>query len=242
MALGPRGLMEWASRQGVRGVRLDAMARGMRAREMERSARRDLASLLSRLELRFAGMDLWIPSEHFADPARADRAMGAALATIDLCADIATLTSEGMGRSISIVLPKAADETARSLGAAAERAGVRIADHGEGSEPRAIPGGSIGVGLDPAVLLARSIDPAHEVTRLMGPSGSRLVSARLSDTDGIGRVTPGSGRLDLLAYGAALSVAGTAGGVVLDLRGLREPADALAASIDAWAASGLGSG
>lgn len=232
----PRAFIEWASDVGVRAVRLDGTMRGLRARELERSARRDLASILRRLELRFAGVDLWIPPEHFADPLRADRAMSAALSTIDLAADLATLTGDGEGRSISLSLPKNADESARAFAARAEAAGVRIADHGEGAEPRSIPGGSLGVGVDPAALLMRTIDPAREVSRL----GDRLVNARLSDTDGLGRAVPGSGRLDVLAYAAALATGDHQGETTLDLRGVRDPASAVPLAVERWTATGMG--
>ena len=240
----PRGLIEWAARVGARGVRLDGRARGLRARELERSGRRDLASLLRRLELRFSGIDLWVPPEHFVDPLRADRAIEAVVGAIDLCADLATLGMYVAGRSVSITLPKGADEAARAIGAAAERAGVRVADHGGGAEPRAIPGGAMGVGIDAATMLLRSIDPAAEVSRMSGASGPRMVSARASDTDGIGRVALGEGRLDLTAYAAALGVAMSgrvdAGDVVLDLRGVREPHEAAVRGLEAWEATGVG--
>lgn len=242
---GPRGLIDWAARSGVRGVRLDGGAKGLRARELDRSGRRDLASLLRRLELRFAGIDLWIPAEHFTDPNHAGRAVDAVIATIGLCTDLATLGLSVAGRSVSIVLPKGADEVARAIEAAAERAGVRIADHGEGAEPRAAPGGAVGVGLDAAALLLRSIDPVAEVSRMAGASGSRLVSARATDTDGIGRVALGDGRLDVAAYAAALSIARgpriDAGDVVLDLRGVRDQGAALERGLAAWVSTGIGS-
>jgi sugar phosphate isomerase/epimerase len=242
---GPRGLIDWAARSGVRGVRLDGRFKGLRARELERSGRRDLASLLRRLELRFSGIDLWIPAEHFADPIHAGRAIEAVIEAIGLCSDLATLGLSVAGRSVSIMLPKGADEAARAIAEAAERAGVRLADHGEGAEPRATPGGAMGVGLDAAALLMRSIDPVAEVSRMAGASGSRLVSARATDTDGIGRVAVGDGRLDVAAYAAALAVTRggrvDAGDVVLDLRGVRSPAEALERGMAAWSATGIGS-
>ncbi|MBX3360884.1 MAG: hypothetical protein KF705_05495 [Phycisphaeraceae bacterium] len=241
----PRGLIEWAARHGARGVRLDASARGLRARELERSGRRDLASLLRRLDLRFAGIDLWIPPQHFTDPARSGRAIEAVAETISLCSDLATLAMHVPGRSVSIMLPRDADEAARAIQAAAERAGVRVADHGEGAEPRSLPDGPIGVGLDAAALLARSIDPALEVSRMCGTSGSRLVSVRVTDTDGIGRVPIGNGQLDVTGLAASLAAAHggrtDAGEAVLDLRAVRDQAVAMAEGIDVWEATGIGS-
>src|SRR5690606_13026801 len=71
---GPRAPIEAAAKAGFRAVALDASAAGLRPRDLDRSARRDLAALLRRLELAFAGLDLWIPPEHFASPEHADRA------------------------------------------------------------------------------------------------------------------------------------------------------------------------
>jgi hypothetical protein len=101
------------------------------------------------------------------------------------------------------------------------------------------------VGLDAAALLVKSIDPATEVARMCGASGSRLASVRVTDTDGIGRVPIGSGQLDLTGLAASLGAARggrvDAGEAVLDLRGLRDQADALARGIDCWEATGIGS-
>ncbi|HBS28785.1 MAG TPA: hypothetical protein DEB06_04900 [Phycisphaerales bacterium] len=43
---------------------------------------------------------------------------------------------------------------------------------------------------------------------------------RLSDLSSTGRVAPGTGRLDLLAFAVAVGVSGYSGHAVLDLRGV----------------------
>ncbi|MEM7756072.1 MAG: hypothetical protein AAF297_10600, partial [Planctomycetota bacterium] len=62
------------SAMGARAIQLDATRAGLRPRDLERSARRDLAATMRREELAFSGVDLWIPPHHFVDPDRADRA------------------------------------------------------------------------------------------------------------------------------------------------------------------------
>lgn len=223
-----RRLIEHAATFGLRAIRLDGTMPGLRARELDRSARRDLASFLRRLGPGFGGIDLWIPPEHFADTARAERAFTTVYEAIDLCAELATLDGRSAGRTLSLTLPANADDIARQVAEAADRARIRIADHGPGASTRAA--GPIGVGVDPAALLSRDLDPGREVARL----SDRVVAPRLSDTDGIGRVTPGEGRLDLLAYAIALSTSLAGIDVVLDPRGLRTPDSQIRESINNW--------
>ena len=62
-----------ASRSSGRRARGSAVTLDARRRLRPRDptvTRRDLASLLRRLELSYCGLDLWIPPEHFADAAR----------------------------------------------------------------------------------------------------------------------------------------------------------------------------
>ena len=61
VAMEPRAAIEWAAGLGYRAVQLDGAAAGVRARDLDRSGRRDLAALLRRLQLGFSGLDLWIP-------------------------------------------------------------------------------------------------------------------------------------------------------------------------------------
>ena len=88
----------------------------------------------------------------------------------------------------------------------------------------------VGVGLDPAALLAAGADPVEAIGQL----ASRLVSARLSDlADGL-RVEAGTGQLDLEAYRAALSVARGVDRVVLDLRQVVDQPGALTRTLNRW--------
>lgn len=227
-AMAARPLLHHAATFRPRALRIDGSLPGLRARELDRSARRDLVSLLRRLGSGFGGIDLWIPSEHFADPIRVERATSAAIEAIELCAELATLDGRAAGRTVSISLPPDAEDVVISLSDVADRTSVRIADHGPDYAARLT--GPIGIGIDPAFLLARDMKPSDEAAR----AGARLVAPRLSDTDGIGRVTPGEGRLDLLAYAIALSTATAGSDVVLDPRGLRDPDVQLREAIDAW--------
>ncbi len=226
-----RRLIEHAASLGPRAIRLDGTLTGSRARDLDRSARRDLASLLRRIDVGFGGIDLWIPPEHFTDPVRSERALDAVRSAIDLCAEMATLDGRPAGRSLSVSLPTDAAAPATEILDAADRASVRVVDHGPDAESRATSGSPFAVGVDPAALLLRSVDPVSEVARL----GQCVVAPRLSDTDGISRVTPGAGRLDLVSYAATLAMLPTSVDAVLDARGLRSPDEQVRETIDAWA-------
>ncbi|HYE62225.1 MAG TPA: hypothetical protein VD997_09530 [Phycisphaerales bacterium] len=217
-APGPRALIEWGAALGYRAVQLDAALPGIRPRELDRSGRRDLASLLRRSQLEFSGLDLWIPAAHFLDPAQQDRAVSAVVGALELTAELARLTSGTP--LVSIALPeKTAPTLLDSLRSAAELHGSTLADH---SWPSRGGEGPLAIGIDPAELLAARLDPAAEVPRLpVTPA-----AARLSDYANAGRVAPGRGQLDVLAYQIALSTKGYRGFAVVDLRRVRNQADA----------------
>ncbi|MFI4897266.1 MAG: hypothetical protein ACIARR_05515, partial [Phycisphaerales bacterium JB059] len=89
-----------------------------------------------------------------------------------------------------------------------------------------------GLGIDPATVLLGGEDPARLA------AGGGVASARLSDADGSGRRPVGAdGRLDVSAYGAALSVGGYGGDVVIDLRGLVSQSEAARRAMEVWRAS-----
>lgn len=229
-----RTAIEWAAKLGFRAVRLDAML--LRARDLDRSARRDLSALLRRLSLECSGLDLWIPPQHFTDPARADRAASAATGAIELAGDLRTLGGSPGPMAVSLTLPdKGAESIVSQL---AERAGTRnvvLADHayptGERSAALASePGAAVRIGIDPASVLMGGGDPAAEASR----AGRALASARLSDASSLGRVAPGAGRLDELAYLVALSTAGFGGHVCLDLRGLPDQTSVALSTLSRW--------
>jgi sugar phosphate isomerase/epimerase len=253
---GPRAAIEWAAAVGARAVQLDATAAGVRARDLDRSGRRDLASLLRRLQLTFSGLDLWIPPEHFLDPGRADRALAAAQGAVELAADLARLIDGSPPPQVSLILPDSPPAgLSEAITAAAVSRGARIADYAireiasgqpASAAPGLVPGmpgptvaahpaqvsadSPIGPGLDPAALILAGRDPAAAAAR----AGAALVSARLSDASMTGRTVPGQGRLDMAAYLASLSVAGYARPLVLDLRGLPNQDAAARTVVQSW--------
>ncbi len=114
-ATNARARIEWAAALGVRAMQLDATSPGIRPRELDRSARRDVASLFRRLEVGFAGLDLSIPPAHFADPAHVDRAVKATCDALTLAADLAALipspgslgaVDSPASRLVAITLPR----------------------------------------------------------------------------------------------------------------------------------------
>jgi sugar phosphate isomerase/epimerase len=242
------GWLAKAAPAGVRGVRLDATMSGIRPRELDRSGRRDLASLLRRGELTYGGVDVFVPPEHLIKADMVDRAMASILGAIDLAADVAALaagavasraTRSANSASVGLAIhEKTPPDVVRTIADHAEARGVRIANHAwpivevSGSDPDA----AIGIGLDSAVALAASADPVGLAARL----GRRLACARVGDVGAGGeRVMPGKGRLDVGAYLVTLATCGYSGPAVLDMRGLKHPAEAMRA-VSAAAAGGVG--
>ncbi len=234
-----RAAIEWVAGCGVRGVQLDATLDSIRPRQLDRSARRDLASILRRQELSLSGVDLWIPSEHFVEPAHAQRAIDALLAAIEFAGELTPLVGAGSRAIVSTLLPELLDggvlaEIERFAG----RLGVRVANHRpERDRPaqsapvllaRGVP--TIGAGVDPAGALLAGVDPAQMVVH----AGERLVSPRLSDASTTARVEPlaREARLDLLAYHVALTTVGHAAHRVIDVRGVADQSRVPAAWIE----------
>ena len=220
---------------GVRGIVLDAGTPGLRARELGRSARRDVASVLRRAELELGGLDLWVPPEHFTSPSRAQRAIDAVGQALEMAGELAPLVGGRSQPVVSVLLPTDLSAEARTtLGAMAQRHGATLADHAfivDG--PTATPG--IGVGIDPVFYLTDGSSPGKAVTR----AGTNLASARLSDTTAMGRCVLGSqgGKLDLRGYAGALIVSGQQW-VTLDVRDLPEPDDAVRRGVEVWRDAG----
>lgn len=233
----PRAELLAAASIGYRAVQLDAASPGLRPRELDRSARRDLAALLRRLQLHFAGVDLWIPPEHLVDPAHAERAIAAIEQGISLVADLDTLVGPNdlgvdRGRVVCVRPPeKLGSDTISHLSSVAGKFGVRLVDFAYPS-PFAVGEGAIGQGIDPAALLATGADPVAAVSTLTAAPAA----VRLTDLDELGRVLPGSrrGRLDLDAFAAVLTVRGFKGCVVVDTRGLAEPHRASQETLKNW--------
>lgn len=237
-----------AQQIGCRAVTWNGAAPGLRARDLDRSSRREAATLLRRAGLEPGGVDLWIPPEHFGDPAHADRAQAAAAGAIELAADMAAGVQGERDRVrpvLNVMLPVLsrgglAEEVIHHLFGKADKHGVRIADHqwpprlGEPID-RASP---LGVGLDPAAVMGAGDDAVSAATRL----GAGLASARLSDLGTAGRCVPGAGnegaggggRLDVRAYADTLGALGYRGWVVVDVRSLAHSARAASRAAAAW--------
>ena len=212
-------------------VTRDARTPGLRARERDRSARRDLAATLKRAELGLAGIDLWIPASHFVEAEHIDRAVAVGVGTIDLAAELASLSAGDA--VVHLTLPdEGGDAAARALAAAAETAGVQLADH---RWPMRSWEGPIAAGLDPAVALMEKADPVSAAT-----SGS-LVSARVSSLgDAAMRVALDAhgSRLDVAAYRASLSLSPLLLTLVTDVRGVHDAKAAALSALNAWEEAG----
>jgi sugar phosphate isomerase/epimerase len=243
----PRKAIEWvasvAPENNARWIQLDATLAGIRPRELDRSARRDLAALLRRSGLGLSGLDLFIPGKHFEDAVTLERALGAVAAACELVDELSRLVDAQ--RVVSVVLPRTAkrekiaksikansgsapdrgpdseshapsgeDEWTRAIGASIT-SGVRLADHANAESPR-IDG--VLAGVDPATALLAGLD----IMKVVGAAGDRIAAARLSDANELGRVVVGTGNLDVLAYLVSLHAARYTSPVVLDLRSLKD--------------------
>ena len=229
-------------------VQLDGTLPGIRARDLDQRARKDLIGVFARRSLQIAGLDLFVPSRHFADPANMDRAMEATLAGIQLAADLGRLT-------VSIALPvkQMTDEQKTVLAQAADGHGIGLAIHAEDQIDellawiKEVDMPALGAAVDPATVLGRSGDPS----KLVGRLGKVLKVARLNDLsvqdgsggssdDGSGmgvglRSIVGAGDLDVVGYRIAVDLASKrTGPVVLDLRGMERPMDAAAEAARQW--------
>lgn len=238
-----RSALSQLSSAGFQAVQLDAALSGLRPRDLDRRARKDLLALLQRLSLRPAGLDLFIPRKHFLEPAHQDRAVGAALAAVELAADLGRLP-------LSLPLPahKLVDEVRRTLLEAADGHGVPLAVHCEDHlddllkwvTDAGLP--QFGVALDPAAALARGQDPATTVQRvsphlLVGRLADLLVEGDDEDDAGaIGtRCALGEGRLDVAGLRLSLDLCPRRlGPVVLDLRGVVNPLAAAQRAQQVW--------
>ncbi|MEM9414737.1 MAG: TIM barrel protein [Planctomycetota bacterium] len=231
-----RGVFSALADLGFRSVQLDAALPGIRPRELDQRARRDLAAAAQRAGLAIAGVDLFIPRQHLLEAEHLDRATQAILAAIQFASDLGRIP-------LSTALPVAEmpDDVSAALLAQADALGVMLAVHAE-DQPEQLAtwvaesgDGVAGVALDPAAVLASQADPVQRLQQ----AGRLLAVARLSDTqrglaDG-SRLPIGSGDLDVTGYRLSADLApNRVGPVVLDLRGLTDPASAAAAGKRAW--------
>lgn len=243
-----REALERLSDAGFTRVQLDAALPGVRPRDLDQRARRDLLALLARRGVGVGGVDLFIPRRHYVEAEHVDRAMAATLAAIVLAADLGRVP-------LSLALPvrQLSEDARKALVEAADGHGVRLAVHAEDQLDELLAWVAevdlyvLAAALDPAAFLARGQDPASIVTRL----GKRLAVARLSDISGgaeggddaaaVGdiasgvRCAVGEGDLDVVGYRVALDLAaGRTGPVVLDLRGLENALAGAARAARVW--------
>ncbi|MCC7205504.1 MAG: TIM barrel protein [Phycisphaeraceae bacterium] len=233
-----RGALDELAHRGFTAAQLDAALPGIRPRDLDQRARRDLAATLTRSGITLAGLDLWIPRDHFTDPEHVDRAVAAAVAAIELAADLGRVPL-----SLSLPIKNLSADVRSALLEAADGRSIRLAVHAEDQLDDLLTWvkdanhPALGLGCDPAALLAMGLDPVATIQRL----ADHLAVARLADwkthtspADGQ-RIPVSQGDLDVIPYRASVDLAShRLGPVVLDLRGLPKPlADAETAN-HAW--------
>lgn len=226
----PRAGLRAVAEGGFRFVQLSATQRGLRPADLDRTGRRDLNAALRRMELICSGLDSFIPTEHFLRADTVDRAVAAVTSAIELAEDLGRV-------AVSINLPtdtqlKEADDSLiiDAIAAAADRCGVSLADH---ALPIANRDG-IGVGVDPAAYLGANEKPDEAVMAHAG----KLISCRLGDLLTTGMRGPlglrTEGRLDVMRYKIALSVAGYQKPVVIDARQWLKPWEGVERTKQVW--------
>ncbi|MCA9295976.1 MAG: hypothetical protein KC983_05650, partial [Phycisphaerales bacterium] len=217
-----KSVLERMTPLGVREVQLSATQPGFRPRELDRSGRRDLLAGLRRHELTLAGLDAWIPAEHFVEVEHIDRAVHAMVQIIELAGDLGRIP-------VSFALPgvtpmnqsgdepagtddagDAVTEVTSTLAAAAERFGITLIDFALPRTERA----GIAFGVDTAAALSHAMDPAGVIV------SSAPATVRLSDLTASGMRGPigRGGRLDIVAVMASMSVLTPTPGLVIDCR------------------------
>lgn len=226
----PRVSLDRLASLGFRFVQLSATQPGLRPRDLDNSARRDLAVKLRRWEIAASGIDLWIPPAHFVETANVDRAVDATKAAIELAGDLDRCP-------VSMELPSVNDDDELDLkvviAAIAEHAakfGIQLADH-------CVPVSNwqyIGIGIDPAAWLSNNSDPANAIHK----NAEQIVSIRLCDLLTSGMRAPicesqGS-QLDIVQYQVAISVNGYLKPIVIDARQWQDPWAGITQTANSW--------
>lgn len=241
LAGSPRTALAKVAELGFGAVQLDATLSGMRPRELDQGARRDLAVVLRRQGLAVAGVDFFIPPDHYHDPEHLDRASDAARAACSLAADLGRVPL-----CVGLPTAKADAGVVDALLNAADQAGVPLVVHDEANLD-ALPGWLkqharhlVVAGIDPAALLFNRADPTKAVASLGAtPLFARLSDAKQGSAD-TARVTLGSGGLDVTAYRVVVDLAPQRlGPVVLDLRSLASPLAAATTAGKVWERSAM---
>ncbi len=223
--------LPWVRSLGLRGVVLDVTAPEMRPRTLDRSGRRDVASLLRHNDLSLAGLDLLIPPTHLIDPAFQDRAFAAIRDALTLASDLAAL-AESTSPVVTVLAPPGlAAKDLIAIGQLTDNSSAVLAliAWPLTEELRAactsVP--KLRTAFDPARVLAAGANAAKELSR----SSPAPASIRLSDFDGVGRVPLGKGNLDLTQYVVAASVANAAAPIVLDVQGMTDSEASISAAM-----------
>jgi sugar phosphate isomerase/epimerase len=220
-----------------RMAQLSAALPGLRPRELDQRARRDVLGLLSRNGLALSGLDLMIPHRDWSDVSTQQRAIDAVGSAVKLAGDFGRVP-------LSLSLPIAAltDAMRRELLTCADGCGVMLAIHAEGELDALLAWldaedqPMLKAAVDPAALLAGGEGPADAVIRL----AKHLRVARLDDfsrtslTAAGGRCPLGEGDLNLLNYRAALSTITKLQSLLIELRDLPDPVSALQTALDVW--------
>ena len=234
---GVRRAVERARALGFTCVQLSAATAGIRPRELDNRARRDLAALLARNGIALSGLDLMIPPEHWADPAQLDRALSSTLAAIALAGDLGRVPF-----SAALPIGSLPTDVVTELLTAADGQGVALAVHAEDDIPALkiwldeIDQPLVGAAIDPASLIASDQGPVDTALEL----AAHVLVARLDDfaAESVaaagGRCLVGSGSLKLLNYRAALSTCNNLRSIVVDPRSLPDPAAAAEHARLAW--------
>lgn len=226
----PRVSLERLASLGFRFVQLSATQAGLRPRDLDNSARRDLAVKLRRWEIAPSGIDLWIPPAHFVETSNVDRAVDATKAAIELASDLDRCP-------VSMEFPSASDDDEVELQAViaaiaehAARFGIQLADH-------AVPVSNwqyIGIGIDPAAWLSNNSDPAKAIHK----NAQQIVSIRLCDLLTSGMRAPicqsQGAQLDIVQYQVAISVNGYLKPMVIDARQWQDPWTGIAQTANSW--------
>lgn len=173
-ATSARGLIGWVSKVGYREVALDGTHPELRARFLDRSARRDLAASLKRSQLGLSGVDVFVPDKHFADREHADRATAAVYGAIELARELGSLGA-GSDAVVCFALPDEPVKGVESeIAAHAERFDVSVA-----VVRRDVTG--LGRAVDVDALIDAGVEPAERIAegcvqvRWGGPRPDRRV-------------------------------------------------------------------
>lgn len=230
--LGVREALRWLSALGYRAAQLSATDPATRPRDLDQSARRDLAATLARHELACSGLDLFIPPAHFTAPEHAARAFDAAVLAIGLAADL--------GR-VPVVLPLEADapsDLVSALATEASRHGVRLLVPLSGGADADAPAFAAAPPFARLLDCAAALGAGAAPQTLAAGLGSQVGGIRLVDLWRSGMrgpiCEPRESRLDALALRIALELGPSGVTPVVDARQWTDVREGIKSSIARW--------